>query len=258
LKSERRIVRGGLAVCISACLATAWLSACSGRTFKSNDGSGGSSGTAGKGGTGAAGTGGGGNTSGGSASGGKAGGAGTGTGGGETCGSNVCGPGQYCCNPSCSTCAPLGAGCPAIACVDAGQPAICGNTSCAAGEVCCGTESCGYCYDGTAPCDPPICTDDGGMGDLRCGRVICGDGLVCCNPSCSTCTDPEGGCAGGVCPPDCTAMDAQGEGSCELVLGVTWTGTECAHLSGCSCAGTDCPNLFRTLDECVQLFDVCI
>jgi len=33
-----------------------------------------------------------------------------------TCGGNACGAGQYCCNPSCGICAPLGAACIQIAC----------------------------------------------------------------------------------------------------------------------------------------------
>jgi hypothetical protein len=28
-----------------------------------------------------------------------------------TCGKNICAKGQYCCNPSCGTCAPFGAMC---------------------------------------------------------------------------------------------------------------------------------------------------
>jgi hypothetical protein len=30
---------------------------------------------------------------------------------GELCGGSVCGPGEYCCNPSCGICAPLGGAC---------------------------------------------------------------------------------------------------------------------------------------------------
>jgi len=39
-------------------------------------------------------------------------------GGGETCGDTVCGEGEYCCNPSCGTCAPLDGFCTMIACID--------------------------------------------------------------------------------------------------------------------------------------------
>lgn len=35
---------------------------------------------------------------------------------GTACGGTVCGPGLYCCNPSCSMCAPKNAQCPQIAC----------------------------------------------------------------------------------------------------------------------------------------------
>lgn len=34
-----------------------------------------------------------------------------GSGGGDTCGNTVCGDGEYCCNPSCSVCAPKNGGC---------------------------------------------------------------------------------------------------------------------------------------------------
>lgn len=36
---------------------------------------------------------------------------------GEPCGGNVCGPEEYCCNPSCGICAPLGGACIQVACV---------------------------------------------------------------------------------------------------------------------------------------------
>jgi hypothetical protein len=36
--------------------------------------------------------------------------------GGGSCGGNTCGKGQYCCNASCGTCAPIGAACTQIAC----------------------------------------------------------------------------------------------------------------------------------------------
>jgi hypothetical protein len=35
---------------------------------------------------------------------------------GEACGKNTCGDGQYCCNRSCSVCAPKGGGCDAVLC----------------------------------------------------------------------------------------------------------------------------------------------
>ncbi|HMG24014.1 MAG TPA: hypothetical protein VK607_21915 [Kofleriaceae bacterium] len=38
---------------------------------------------------------------------------------GETCGSKVCGKGLFCCNASCSACAPIGGGCTQQACAAA-------------------------------------------------------------------------------------------------------------------------------------------
>lgn len=60
--------------------------------------------------------------------------------------------------------------------------------------------------------------------------------------------------AGRVCN---DAFDARGEGGCEAVLGVVWTGSFCASISGCSCVGADCDLLFETMDACVATFRTC-
>lgn len=59
--------------------------------------------------------------------------AGGSTGNGITCGTKVCGAGQYCCNASCSMCAPMGAACIQIACSTTGGA---GNTQCAGDADC--------------------------------------------------------------------------------------------------------------------------
>lgn len=56
---------------------------------------------------------------------------------------------------------------------------------------------------------------------------------------------------------ECAPMDARGEGACALVLGVRWSGSACETLSGCSCAGVDCPALFRTMDDCRLAYAEC-
>jgi hypothetical protein len=52
---------------------------------------------------------------------------------GITCGTKVCGTGQYCCNASCSMCAPMGAACIQIACSTTGGA---GNTQCSSAADC--------------------------------------------------------------------------------------------------------------------------
>ena len=55
----------------------------------------------------------------------------------------------------------------------------------------------------------------------------------------------------------CSAQDATPEGDCELLLGVVWNGESCDFMSGCSCVGTDCDNLFETLDACEDVYSFC-
>jgi hypothetical protein len=65
-------------------------------------------------------------------------GAGGGTGG-IPCGKTTCASGQYCCNASCSMCAPMGAACIQIACdpepVDAGPPHCVQTVACVQGDI---------------------------------------------------------------------------------------------------------------------------
>jgi hypothetical protein len=82
-------------------------------------------------------------------------------------------------------------------------------------------------------------------------------GTVCCNASCGLCTPPGTACSLEACEPDCSPQDARGEGSCETVIGWAWNGRACVPLSGCSCVGGDCPNLFRAPGECEAYFGAC-
>ncbi len=109
--------------------------------------------------------------------------------------------------------------------VDAGPPPDVGPTACRLpnGETCprygrCRVDSCTICY----------CTGEGAT-------------------ECST----DGNCAadGGSSTP-CAAQDAAGRGFCDLFLGYRWTGTTCEPLSGCSCEGTACRNLFMSPEAC--------
>jgi len=56
----------------------------------------------------------------------------------------------------------------------------------------------------------------------------------------------------------CAAMDARGEGDCDLALGIVWNGTACISISGCSCVGTECGELFRTDAACRLRYAPCL
>ncbi|NJK33290.1 MAG: hypothetical protein HC927_13315 [Deltaproteobacteria bacterium] len=59
-------------------------------------------------------------------------------------------------------------------------------------------------------------------------------------------------------PPDCVPMEAKGVGLCALFLGYAWDGKECVGLSGCSCEGNDCGNLYQEIDECKAANAMCL
>ncbi len=46
-------------------------------------------------------------------------------------------------------------------------------------------------------------------------------------------------------------------GNCELLLGVIWDGESCDYLSGCSCEGSDCGDLFESVDACEDVYSFC-
>lgn len=57
--------------------------------------------------------------------------------------------------------------------------------------------------------------------------------------------------------PRCPPQDAEGEGGCALFHGYKWNGMSCEGVSGCTCSGADCGNLFNTLEECQRKFCRC-
>jgi hypothetical protein len=105
--------------------------------------------------------------------------------GGILCGDSTCGPGEYCCNESCSICAPEGGACVRMLC-QPGETA-CGESTCGAGEYCC-DPSCGTCALEGEPCPAQACEPKG----EPCGLNYCGEGELCCNPDCGICV-PIGG-----------------------------------------------------------------
>ncbi|AKF11564.1 hypothetical protein [Sandaracinus amylolyticus] len=114
----------------------------------------------------------------------------------------------------------------------------------------------GCYYDGEpCPCDHVTCP----MGE-RCGRTVCGPGTVCCNASCGLCAPPDLSCTSEECMPDCSPMQAAGDGICGRALGLwIWDGRSCTELHGCStCQGADCASAFSTRSECEATFAACV
>jgi hypothetical protein len=103
------------------------------------------------------------------------------------------------------------------------------------------------CEDISEFCALDACTpgDDG----------TCPDGQVC-QPGLCFC--PGGGddcCTKAECVPDpnadnCAPQDAFGQGPCEAFFGYKWNGSSCQGMSGCSCQGSDCGNLWFDKSEC--------
>jgi hypothetical protein len=141
-------------------------------------------------------------------------------GGGAACGPSTCAEGLVCCNESCGICTEPGGFCTQQFCGDPDpRPPACGGF---AGFTCPGE---GECFDDpTDDCDPDNGgADCGGLcectigplidcapghvfddspevcacvpsGGEQCGSVTCGEGLVCCNASCSMCAAPDEAC----------------------------------------------------------------
>lgn len=57
--------------------------------------------------------------------------------------------------------------------------------------------------------------------------------------------------------PSCAALDAKGEGACEMHMGYTWDGKQCKGVSGCKCVGKDCAKLFSSKQACVNAYAHC-
>lgn len=50
--------------------------------------------------------------------------------------------------------------------------------------------------------------------------------------------------------PTCDAQDIRAEGPCTAIIGVAWNGEACVALSGCSCVGEDCDDIYEDMASC--------
>lgn len=57
--------------------------------------------------------------------------------------------------------------------------------------------------------------------------------------------------------PMCEAQDIRGEGPCAAFIGVAWNGTECVNIGGCTCAGSDCADLYPDEAACQAAHGSC-
>lgn len=137
----------------------------------------------------------------------------------EPCGNNVCGEGEYCCNASCSMCAPEGSFCIQIACEP--DPPTCAHDECEVGSA---------MLDGCSPCATKVCAADPYCCDNDWDSICVGEAETMCSvcettppePSCEhdgcgtgdaldpTCSD----CAAKVCAADSFCCDSQWDGLC--------------------------------------------
>jgi hypothetical protein len=61
----------------------------------------------------------------------------------------------------------------------------------------------------------------------------------------------------GSCRAPCQRQDAVGVGPCDAILGYAWDGRKCQALSGCSCQGSDCGQLYPSGELCQDAHRSC-
>lgn len=119
-----------------------------------------------------------------------------------------------------------------------------------------------YAHTGSCGIVPP----DAGNDTCVIMGVRCQQNVPCQINACTTCTCTGDAisCAGRPgCEPDggtddpCRRQDARGSGRCALFFGYAWNGRECSGISGCTCLGTDCGDLYSSLNECRRAHAEC-
>lgn len=109
--------------------------------------------------------------------------------GGGQCGNTVCTGKTFCCNASCSICAPIGGGCTQQVCEATVDDSAHAAPSATSGELV------------SEPNGPEYGEDDPQFGLQACGPVTCTGNTHCCNASCGICVPPGGVCTQQFCGP---------------------------------------------------------
>lgn len=153
------------------------------------------------------------------------------------CGDAFCEGDEFCCNESCSICAPVDGGtCTLQLCDDddGGIGEICGDIVCPVGQVCCNDE-CGLCAVDQDACPETPCEP---VELLPCGESWCGIGEFCCNESCGICAPVGGSCTLQLCDYDPQLGERCGDTLCPL-------GTVCCDETCgiCAKAADACPEM---------------
>ena len=124
---------------------------------------------------------------------------------GESCNQRTCGQNQFCCNYSCSICAPLGGACTQQICppVELSLEEELGLTA----EPLAAEPAVVPAVAPVAAPDTPALTTPKPEetrlfpGGGQCNQAVCGAGEFCCNWSCSVCAPLGGACLDVYCPP---------------------------------------------------------
>lgn len=129
----------------------------------------------------------------------------------EDCNQRKCGGNQFCCNYSCSICAPIGGFCTQQVCdpVEVSLEEELGLESEPTAAEAASHEAEPVRLDlAPAPAEPAVTTPQpeatgGGIlpGGGQCNQAVCGADQFCCNWSCSTCAPRGGACLDVYCPP---------------------------------------------------------
>lgn len=130
------------------------------------------------------------------------------------CGDAFCEGDEFCCNESCSICAPVvGGTCTLQLCEPPSELGeSCGETACGIGEVCC-DPACGRCAVDLDACPASPCD---GLQVVPCGDTWCGAGETCCNESCGVCAPLGGTCPLVICDPEPVLGEPCGDTACAL------------------------------------------
>jgi hypothetical protein len=139
----------------------------------------------------------------------------------------------------------------------------CGGTDC--DRLFAGPDECAAAY---ASCIPD-CSPQDAMGVGLCRlllgwawdgrRCVALGGCECEGEDCDELFDSPEECIAAYerCPSPCAPMRAEPVGPCDAILGVRWNGIGCEYISGCSCEGPECGELFDAIEDCEVAYRDC-